>query len=400
MQRRVVATLLAASIVLGASGCSTFKRAERNEVPTAAGAAQVQVQAPAPAPTAPTAPTQAPTTATTTLPPSTAPPTTVRPTAPATTTTSTSTTTTTIPMPAGIHDPACARVVQSGDSLSVIADTINDPTVTAQSLRAENGIDDVDVIHPGDVLDVCPGNEIDDLTGEQRGVPAMAVGSSGVAAQQQKLNELFAGYGLPPLAVDGVSGPFTRQQLCAARMALHLPISRADMVPGSEEEQLLMSAQSIAIPANAAIGSSRWIVINKTCQVMFAGEGGERVVFVFKTSTGEPDWETSNQESVRAFRYDPALDNDGWHNSTKFPAAEDNPLNGNMYRPLYFYRGQAIHGANNVPPEPASKGCARLRPENMDALLSWLGLDDITEPTYNRDRINLTVSVHGDYQPS
>jgi hypothetical protein len=70
-----------------------------------------------------------------------------------------------------------------------------------------------------------------------------------------------------------------------------------------------------------------------------------------------------------------------------------------MYRPLYFHRGQAIHGANNVPPEPASKGCARLRPENQDALLSWLALDDISEPTYNRDRINVSVSVHGDYVP-
>jgi hypothetical protein len=395
MQRRFVATLLAAGIVVAASGCSTFQRADRSAVPTAPAPAVAATQAPARA--AVQSPTEAPTTATT-VPPTTVAPT-AAPTAPPTTTTSTSTTTTTIPLPAGIHDPACARVVQRGESLSLIADTINDPTVTAGSLRSENGIADADVIHPGDVLDVCPGNEIDDLTGEQRGVPAVAVGSSGVAAQQQKLNELFAGYGLPPLAVDGVSGPFTRQQLCAARMALHLPISRADMVPGSAEEQALMSASAIAIPANAAVGSSRWIVINKTCQIMFAGEGSARIVFVFKTSTGEPGWETTNLEATRAFRYDPALENDGWHNSTKFPVEEDNPLNGNMYRPLYFHRGQAIHGANNVPPEPASKGCARLRPENMDALLSWLGLDDVDQPTYNRDRINVMVSVHGDFQP-
>ena len=330
------------------------------------------------------------------------PATTVAPTAPPTTATPTTTlppTTTTIPLPAGVHDPACARVVQPGESLSLIADGVDDPTVTAGSLAEENGITDRDTIHAGDVLDMCPGNKLDDITGEERGVAEVAVGSSGVAAQQQKLNQLFAGYGLPQLAVDGVSGPFTRQQLCAARMALHLPISRNDMAPGSAEEQALMSAQSIAIPENAAIGSSRWILINKTCQVMFAGEGEGGVKFVFKTSTGEPGWETTSQQRVSAFRYDPALENDGWHNSTKFPVEEDNPLNGNMYRPLYFHRGQAIHGANNVPPEPASKGCARLRPENQDALLSWLGLDDVSEPTYNRDRINVSVSVHGDYVP-
>jgi hypothetical protein len=246
-------------------------------------------------------------------------------------------------------------------------------------------------------LDVCPGNELDDITGEQRIVAGPE--SSGVAAQQRKLNELFAGYGLPPLAVDGVMGPFTRQQLCAARMALHLPISRADMVPGSAEEQAFMSAESIAIPQGTPVSASRWILIDKTCQIMFAGEGSDRIRFIFKTSTGEAGWETRNQESVRAFRYDPALENDGWHNSTRFPVPEDNPLSGNMYRPLYFYRGQAVHGANNVPPEPASKGCARLRVENMDALLAWLGLDDVTAPTGDAGRINVTVAVHGEFQP-
>jgi hypothetical protein len=393
MQRKLAATLLAAFLPVLAAGCSTLKGAERTQVPTAAGAAQAA------------APVQAPLQVPTTTPPATTvapPPTTVAPTAPPTTAAPTTTlppTTTTIPLPPGVHDPGCARVVQPGESLSLIADGVDDPTVTAGSLAEENGISDRDTIHAGDVLDMCPGNQIDDITGEQRRVEEVAVGSSGVAAQQQKLNDLFAGYGLPSLAVDGVSGPFTRQQLCAARMALHLPISRNDMAPGSAEEQALMSAQSIAIPADAAVGSSRWILINKTCQVVFAGEGEGGVKFVFKTSTGEPGWETSNQQRVRAFRYDPALENDGWHNSTKFPVEEDNPLNGNMYRPLYFHRGQAIHGANNVPPEPASKGCARLRPENQDALLSWLGLDDVSEPTYNRDRINLAVSVHGDYVP-
>jgi hypothetical protein len=327
------------------------------------------------------------------------PPTTIAPTTSTTTSStssSTSTTSTTIPLPPGVHDPACARVVQPGDSLSLIADNFDDPTVTASSLRAENGVADIDAIDVGDILDVCPGNEIDDVTGELRTVTTQA-GTSGVAAQQAKLNELFAGSGLPPLAVDGVSGPFTRQQLCAARMALHLPVSRADMVPGSEEERVFLSATSIAIPQGTPVHASRWIVISKSCQVVFAGEGSNRITFIFKTSTGEPGWETTNQESVRAFRYDPALENDGWHNSTKFPVEEDNPLNGNMYRPLYFHRGQAIHGAANVPPEPASKGCARLRPEDQDALLSWLGLDDIDEPTHDRDRLNVTVAILGDF---
>jgi len=329
----------------------------------------------------------------------TAEPNTTSPTSDAITTTSTlpaATTTSTIPLPPDVHDPACARVVQAGESLSAIADGIDDPTVTGSSLQAENAIVDADIVEVGDVLDVCPGNGLDDLTGVER-LPAVPVAlSNGVAAQQRKLNELFAGTGMPAVVVDGVSGPFTRQQLCAARMALNLPISRADMQPGGPEEQALMAAASISVPVTAAVSASRWILIDKTCQVMFAGEG-TGVTFVFKTSTGEPGWETRNQDGVPLYRYNPALDNHGWHNSSKFPVADDNPLNGNMYKPIYFYRGQAIHGANNVPTNPASKGCARLRVENQEALVAWLGLGDITQEIYDDDRIGAIVTVQGEY---
>ena len=162
-----------------------------------------------------------------------------------------------------------------------------------------------------------------------------------------------------------------------------------------------MSAQSIAIPAGRG---GRIVAVGGRQQDLpghVRRRGRQRGhVRVQGVDRGSPAGRPATRRVARAFRYDPALENDGWHNSTKFPAAEDNPLNGNMYRPIYFHRGQAIHGANNVPPEPASKGCVRLRPENQDALVAWLGLDDVDGPTYNRDRINLAVSVHGEYQPT
>ena len=70
-----------------------------------------------------------------------------------------------------------------------------------------------------------------------------------------------------------------------------------------------------------------------------------------------------------------------------------------MYKPLYFDRGQAIHGANNVPTSPQSKGCARLRVEHHDMLIAWLGLADVSGPVDNRGRINVTVNVQGAYVP-
>jgi hypothetical protein len=131
---------------------------------------------------------------------------------------------------------------------------------------------------------------------------------------------------------------------------------------------------------------------------MFVGASNQQLQFVFPTSTGEPGHETRLQDRSMVYRYDPAFDNGGWHDSTDFPVHEDNPLNGNMYKPLYFDGGQAIHGANNVPTSPQSKGCARLRLEHQDALLTWLGIADVTTPI-GGSGFDLAVSVQGMYSP-
>ena len=329
----------------------------------------------------------------TTTPPSVAPSTTAAP-------SSTSTTTTTTEPPLDVYDPACVVQVVPGDSLGAIAMSRADEIVTIASLQAENALPD-ELIVPDQLLDVCIDNGLDDITGEQRLERNAAVLAAetfvSVTAQQAKLNELLVPYGFPEMPVDGVSGPVTRRALCASRLALGLPVNRADMVPGSPEEQLLLASTALPIPPNVAT-DGRWIFIDLTCQVLLTGEGPDRLVNVFPTSTGEPGHETRLQERSRAFRFNPALDNGGWHESSLYPVPEDNPLNGNMYKPLYFDNGQAIHGANNVPTSPQSKGCARLKPADQDRLLAWLGLDTLTGSTYSKDRIGVTVTVRGGYE--
>jgi hypothetical protein len=245
---------------------------------------------------------------------------------------------------------------------------------------------------------VCVDNGLDDIDGSTRTDRNAALVGRQVVAQQTKLNELFAGYGIPELLVDGISGPVTRQRLCAFRLAVGLPVSTEDMVGGSAEEHQLMTTDTLPIPFTSAILSERWVLVDETCQIMFVGLGTEHLQFVFPTSTGE-EGRTRGQDRSRVFKYDSASDNAGWHDSTTYPAAEDNPLNGNMYKPLYFDGGQAIHGANNVPRSPASKGCVRLRVEHMDMLIDWLGLGDVTGVTYDEHRIALTVNVQGEYVP-
>lgn len=313
------------------------------------------------------------------------------------TTTTAAPTTTTEPEP-DVFDPTCVVQVAPGDSLGLIVTDRADELVTVASVKAENGLTD-DLIVPDQLLDVCIDNGLDDITGEQRlernAAILAAENFESVADQQVKLNALLTPYGFPEMPVDGASGSVTRRGLCAARLALGLPVNRSDMEPGSDEEQLLLATDSFPIPPNVAT-EGRWIFIDLTCQVMLMGEGPGHLQYVFPTSTGEAEHETRLQERTRAFRYDPATDNGGWHDSTDYPVPADNPLNGNMYKPLYFDNGQAIHGANSVPTSPQSKGCTRLRPANQDAMLAWLGLDGVSRPV-GGSTINATVTVRGDY---
>jgi hypothetical protein len=322
----------------------------------------------------------------TTLPVATFPETTVAP-------------TTTEPEPQ-IYDPACVVEVEELDSLGLIANAFDDETVNVVALRAENNLPTAD-IEAGQLLDVCTGNGLDDITGEQRADPDEAVVAAAVRQnveiQQLKLNKLFEEIGTSPLLVDGISGPVTRQRLCAARLAMGLEINTTDMAAGSAEERMLLAIDELPLPFTSSLNQPKWILIDRTCQFMFVGEGAEQLVFGFPTSTGSEGFETRDQDQARAFRFDPAVDNGGWHDSTDFPVAADNPLNGNMYRPLYFDLGQAIHGANNVPTSPQSKGCARLRIANQDQLVDWLGLASATTPIWSERSISVAVNVQGEY---
>ena len=336
-----------------------------------------------------------------TTPSSAAPSTTVTPVTAAPTTAPASTSTTTTEPALDVYDPACVVQVAPGDSLGGIAASRADEIVTIASLQAENGLVD-ELIVPDQLLDVCIDNGLDDITGEQRLERNAAVVAAetfvSVTAQQTKLNELLVPYGFPEMPVDGVSGPVTRRALCASRLALGLPVNRADMLPGSPEEQQLLATTALPIPPNVAT-DGRWIFIDLTCQILLTGEGPDRA------GQRVPHLDRRTRVTRRACRSAPVRSVSTRRSTTAggtsrrcTRCAEDNPLNGNMYKPLYFDDGQAIHGANNVPTSPQSKGCARLKPADQDRLMAWLGLDTMPGATYSKDRIGVTVTVRGGYE--
>ena len=301
--------------------------------------------------------------------------------------------------PAGVvedaFNPSCVRQAGAEDSLERIAARTGGITDVG-ALWAENGF--LETVPSGAVVDVCVGNAVDDISGGPRppleDPTVVAAFRANVERQQVKLNELFAPFGTRPLAVDGESGPRTGQRWCAARLAFGLTPSIATMPPGSDEQAMLFAADHLPTPASSATASERWALIDRTCQMIFIGAGPD-LTFVFPVSTGSAGFETRDQDRAVVFRYNPATENGGWHNSSDYPVGVDNPLNGNLYKPLYFDFGQAIHGANNVPPTPASKGCVRLSVDDQTTVLTWLLLVEVAEETWMRDQINLTVNVQG-----
>jgi hypothetical protein len=289
--------------------------------------------------------------------------------------------------------------VSPGEGLFTVVGRFDHEMLDVDTIIAENELAS-DAITPGQLLDVCVDNGLNDIDGTPRSGPNAAVAARAeITDQQQHLNRLFVPLGMRELLVDGRSGPATGQRLCAFRVAVGFPASTHAMTAASDEMTLLQAIEQLPVPPDAATDSTRWILIDQTCQTMFIGNGDNHIEYVFATSTGDTEHPTRDQSRSAVFKYNPATDNDGWHDSTEYPAPEDNPLNGNMYKPLYFDAGQAIHGANNVPNFPASKGCVRLQVHEQDQLIAWLGLDGRDEVTWGADQIGVTVDVRGRWNP-
>lgn len=195
--------------------------------------------------------------------------------------------------------------------------------------------------------------------------PPRRAPAADVAAVQRELNGELAASGYPPLVVDGVGGPRTRQAVGAVALMAAL---------------------------RGAPAPHRRVIVDRVTQVLVAADlHGVRLVA--PVSTGAPESPTRLVDSVAAFRYEPASDNAGWRNSTTFPVGPDDPRGGNMYRPVYFDRGQAIHGSDRVPPSPSSHGCVLVDPAVQDALVRWLGLDGVVEAVWSTEVIDLRVTV-------
>jgi len=163
-----------------------------------------------------------------------------------------------------------------------------------------------------------------------------------VLATQQRLSELGYWLGTP----DGHFGSLTQQAVYALQKAAGL--SRDGSVGPKTAKALADGVR----PRATLSGNGVEIVLDR--QLLLVVRGGT-VKTILNTSTGNRERYTSTSGNPAV-----AITPKG---TFKVYRGVDGPLTnslGELWRPRFFYRGIAVHGSPNIPPWPASHGCARL----------------------------------------
>ncbi len=156
--------------------------------------------------------------------------------------------------------------------------------------------------------------------------------------------------------------------------ALHYAPGKADGKYGTDLRFAVLAFQKVnGLAPNGTVGKRTWaalarpkaparivsggaanrVEISKKRQLVVVYKGG-RVQLITHTSTG------SGKRYCHQGRCEVARTPSGnFRVYRKINGWRHAPL-GDLYKPVYFYRGYALHGSPSVPLYPASHGCARL----------------------------------------
>ncbi|NES27552.1 L,D-transpeptidase family protein [Micromonospora terminaliae] len=179
--------------------------------------------------------------------------------------------------------------------------------------------------------------------------PLLRQGSRGTAVTtlQQRLTALRYDVG----GVDGIFGPSTHHAVVAFQKVNGLV---RDGIVGPRTWAAL-DRPVVPKPKYTHAGYS--VEANLTRQVLYLAKGGT-VVRILDASSGKASTPTPTGNWTMQRRID------GWRQSDL----------GLLWRPNYFYRGYAVHGATSVPAYPASHGCVRVPVPAMNRLWSTIGV--------------------------
>ncbi|SBT40941.1 L,D-transpeptidase family protein [Micromonospora auratinigra] len=181
------------------------------------------------------------------------------------------------------------------------------------------------------------------------GRPTLQQGARGAAVStlQRRLTALHYDVG----GVDGDFGPSTYHAVVAFQKINRLT---RDGIVGPRT----WAALDHPVTPKPRYTHTGWsLEADLTRQVLYLARGGS-VVRVLDASSGKTSTPTPTGDYTVQRRID------GWRRSDL----------GLLWRPNYFYRGYAVHGATSVPAYPASHGCVRVPIPAMNRLWPTIGV--------------------------
>jgi peptidoglycan hydrolase-like protein with peptidoglycan-binding domain len=167
----------------------------------------------------------------------------------------------------------------------------------------------------------------------------------GLLAVQERLAALGYDVGTP----DGRAGDRTWFSVMAFQKVEGLTVD------GQIGPQVLAALETASPPGPLVPGGeSTRIEIDLDRQVLLFWQGGA-LARVLPVSTGNGEW-----YCVDGYGCDVAITPTGSYRIGRKAAGLEVSHLGELYNPMYFHLGWAIHGSPSVPPWPASHGCVRI----------------------------------------
>ena len=170
---------------------------------------------------------------------------------------------------------------------------------------------------------------------------------------REEIQIALADMKIPVGKIDGKWGLRSRQAFCIWRELTGRDVNRD--LPTQDEQYAIVAQENLLLPKDFVVGLN----VNKTCQSAVWVKSVDMKWFEITTvSTGRPGLETDDGTFKVQWRVN------RWYESIAYP-------DGWMYRPLFFNKGQAVHGSEFdtwVYPYPASHGCVRILGAFMDSL--------------------------------
>jgi peptidoglycan hydrolase-like protein with peptidoglycan-binding domain len=206
---------------------------------------------------------------------------------------------------------------------------------------------------------------------------AQTIGKGNAGDDVKKVQQRLTDLGFAPGPIDGVFGSGTQQAVWAyEKLILKTPRAEATGRVSNEMWQVMQDRITIPPRRPTNIGSTHVeIYVPEEVLVVFKSDVPALIAHI---STGEQNPDGTPKKWCDTLTYDTGPNGEPltepvtkeecadaktpggiFRFTRRYDGKRTGPLGG-MMNPVYFNYGIAVHGADNVPLEPASHGCVRL----------------------------------------